>query len=108
MPIIFRSLSFVMVTSSFAFFLLSFVYLLTDVKNWWTGKPFLFAGMNALLMYIGHQITSGLFPVRWYPHNYGEDPRRSHFIALLSDLWGVGIWISISYYWYKIRYFFNI
>lgn len=66
--------------------------------------------MNALLMYIGHEITSEMFPVRWYPHNdvRPDVPRRTHFIALFSDLWGVGMWTLVSYYWYKINYFFNI
>jgi len=42
-----------MVTSSFAFFLLSACYYLIDVKKWWSGKPVLFAGMNAILLYVG-------------------------------------------------------
>lgn len=66
--------------------------------------------MNALLIYIGHEMTAEMFPIRWYPHNDArpEDPRSSHFISLLSDTWGVGVWIIISYYWYNIGYFFNI
>lgn len=48
-----RSLSFVMVTSCFAFSLLSTCYYLIDVKRWWSGKPVLFAGMNAILLYAG-------------------------------------------------------
>ncbi|XP_074042747.1 heparan-alpha-glucosaminide N-acetyltransferase [Leptinotarsa decemlineata] len=105
------SSSFVMVTSCFAFFLLSICYVLIDVKNWWSGKPFLFAGMNAILMYIGHEMTDGHFPVRWYLHNNSAittDPRRTHFIALLSDLWGVGIWVFISFYLHEKGVFFTI
>lgn len=84
--------------------------MIVDVKKWWSGKPFLFAGMNALLMYVGHEITDGRFPVRWYPHNIKipEEPRRCHFISLSSDIWGVFIWVLMSYYWYKIGFFFNI
>lgn len=58
-----------MVTSGFAFFLLSACYYLIDVKKWWSGKPVLFAGMNAILLYVGElQILcrrrlSGLFVI---------------------------------------------
>ncbi|KAG5864759.1 hypothetical protein JTB14_020183 [Gonioctena quinquepunctata] len=105
------SLSFVMVTSCFAFFLLGLFYLLIDVKKWWSGKPLLFAGMNAILMYIGHEMTDGHFPVRWYIHNYSnvtQDPRRTHFLALLSDLWGVGVWVLISFYLYNKKIFVTL
>lgn len=64
------SLSFVFVTCCFAFFLLSICYFLIDVKKWWSGKPVLFAGMNAIILYIGHEMTDNHFPVRWY---YSED-----------------------------------
>lgn len=101
-----RSISFVLVTSSIAFFLLSLCYVLVDVKKWWSGKPFLFAGMNAILMYIGHELTGNNFPMRWYPHDAEGDPRRTHFIAVMSDSWGTFIWILVSYYLYKINYFF--
>ena len=40
----YRSLSFVMVTSGLAFFLIGLVYLMVDVKQWWFGEPFLAAG----------------------------------------------------------------
>ncbi|CAH1111672.1 unnamed protein product [Psylliodes chrysocephalus] len=105
------SLSFVMATSCFAFFMLSVFYVLVDYKKWWTGKPLLFAGMNAILMYIGHEMCDNHFPVRWYVHNYSnftEAPRRTHFLALLSDVWATEIWVLVSYYLYKIKYFFTV
>ncbi|VEN54018.1 unnamed protein product [Callosobruchus maculatus] len=103
------SLSFVLVTSCFAFTFLSLCYVLVDYKKLWTGKPFLFAGMNAILMYIGHEMTENHFPVRWYPHNeYSEDHRHTHYNALLSDTWGAAFWLFVSYYLYKIKYFLVI
>lgn len=39
-----RSMSFVLVTSCFAFYLLSFCYWLIDVKGWWSGAPFFYPG----------------------------------------------------------------
>lgn len=50
------SLSYVLVTTGFAFFLLSVFYVVIDVKKFWTGKPLTFAGMNAIIMYIGSEL----------------------------------------------------
>ena len=45
------SISFVMVTSCFAFALLSFLYVIIDVKNWWKGQPFFYAGIAMTMSY---------------------------------------------------------
>lgn len=54
-------------------------------------------------------MTDNHFPVRWY---YSEDLdgnwRRTHFLALLSDTWAVDFWVIVSYYLYRIEYFFTI
>ncbi|XP_072384801.1 heparan-alpha-glucosaminide N-acetyltransferase-like [Diabrotica undecimpunctata] len=105
------SLSFVLVTTCFSFFMLSLFYLLVDAKKWWSGKPFTFVGQNAILLYIGHEMCDGHFPIRWYLHNYSSltnEERRTHFLALLSDTWGTGMWGLVAYYLYKIKYFFTI
>lgn len=103
------SISFVFVTSCFAFILLSIFYFLIDVKKWWTGKPLLFAGMNAIILYIGHEMTDNHFPVRWfYSEDLNDDGRRTHFLALLSDSWAADFWVIVSYYLYKIQYFFTV
>ena len=38
------SVSFVLVTSCFAFALLAALYVLIDLKHWWKGQPFFYAG----------------------------------------------------------------
>ena len=38
------SISFVLVTSCFAFALLAVLYVLIDLKHWWKGQPFFYAG----------------------------------------------------------------
>ena len=45
MPI--RSLSYVMVTTSLANILMALVYFVVDVKEWWGGEPFFYAGTNS-------------------------------------------------------------
>ena len=42
------SISFVLVTSCFAFALLAALYVLIDLKHWWKGQPFFYAGETYL------------------------------------------------------------
>jgi heparan-alpha-glucosaminide N-acetyltransferase len=58
------SLSFVLVTSSLAFVGLTICNLLIDVKNWWQGAPFIYPGMNAIIMYVGHSFLHSTLPWR--------------------------------------------
>lgn len=44
------SLSYVLVTSSIAFLLLTILYVLIDVLAWWSGAPFRYAGKNSSLL----------------------------------------------------------
>jgi len=96
------SLSFVLVTASFAFLLLSAMYLLIDVFKFWSGSPFHFAGMNSILMYIGHEMVSGMLPWSWKPFS------ESHAEQLTMNMWGAGLWMLTSYLLYKKRFFFAL
>lgn len=101
-----RSISFVLVTSSLAFILLCVSYYIIDMKKWWTGKPFLFAGMNSTIMYIGHNMTYSNFLIHWYIDEASAN--KTHFMSLLDDVWATGIWVFVAYYLYKIKFFFSI
>lgn len=73
---------------------------MVDVKRYWSGKPFLFAGMNSVFMYFGHQLANRKFLFGYLG--------GTHFDALLSDTWGVGMWILVAYYFYKKKVFFSV
>lgn len=101
------SLSFVLVTSCFAYILFSLCYIIIDVLKIWTGKPFLFAGMNAILMYVGHNMTYGnYFPIHWYLS--AKEAEATHFITLLENVWATSFWVLVSYYLMKIKYFWTL
>lgn len=100
------SLSFVLITTSLAFFLLCVCYYIVDVKKWWSGKPFLFAGMNATIMYVGHSVTSANFIIHWYFSK--ELANRTHFLTLMDNVWATGVWILIAYYLYRMKFFLSI
>jgi heparan-alpha-glucosaminide N-acetyltransferase len=99
------SLSFVTATSSLAFLLLSFIYFLVDVKDtcsdFWT--IFLYPGMNAIVLYVGHAVFYKAWPFHFY-----FDVMNTHFIYLLENLWTVTVWILISHYLYRNKIFYSI
>ncbi|KAF5282861.1 hypothetical protein FQR65_LT14199 [Abscondita terminalis] len=100
------SISFVLVTSSLAFFLFSICYVLIDVKKFWTGKPFVFAGMNAIFMYVGHNVAFNNFPMRWIPNQ--EIGFQSHFLMLFENIWGTLIWLLLAYQLYRMKVFISV
>jgi heparan-alpha-glucosaminide N-acetyltransferase len=99
------SLSFVTATSSLAFLLLSIIYYLVDMKkfldDFWT--IFLYPGMNAIILYVGHAIFYRMWPFHFY-----VDVMNTHFIYLLENLWTVTVWILISHYLYRNKIFYSI
>ncbi|KAG4076235.1 hypothetical protein HA402_014784 [Bradysia odoriphaga] len=76
------SLSFVFVTCALAYLLLTLFYMLVDVLNWWSGTPLVYAGMNAILLYVGHSIIGSMFPWRW-----SIGPMNTHLVLLVENMW---------------------
>lgn len=99
------SLSFVTVTCSLAFLLLSLIYYLVDVKNigddFWT--IFLYPGLNAIILYVGHSI----FHKMW-PFHFSFNIMNTHFILLLENFYTVVIWILIAHKLYQKKIFFSL
>lgn len=97
------SLSFVLATSCFAFYLLAVCYLLIDVQGWWSGAPFFYPGMNATIMYVGHSVTHWMFPWHW-----SLQTMNTHFILLIESLWGTAVWILVGVWLYHIKFFLSL
>lgn len=96
------SLSFILVMSCMAFFLLTLMYLLIDVASFWSGSPLIYVGMNPILVYMGHEICHGMFPFSWAPFS------QSHYEALTMNLWGTFLWMFIAYVLYKKKIFLAV
>ncbi|XP_018604816.2 heparan-alpha-glucosaminide N-acetyltransferase [Scleropages formosus] len=96
------SLSFISCTGCFAFLLLGCLYFVIDVKGWWGGQPFIYPGMNSILVYVGHTILGYYFPFSW------EMARPNHAELLFKTLLGTVLWILISYLLYRKRFFLKI
>jgi len=93
------SLSFVLATAAMAFFLLAAMYLLVDVWRFWSGVPLYYPGMNSILLYLGHELCSGMLPWSWRPYT------QSHAELLGMNMWGCGLWVLTSYVLYRKRVF---
>ncbi|XP_046753935.1 heparan-alpha-glucosaminide N-acetyltransferase-like [Diprion similis] len=97
------SMSFVLVTTSLAFLLLTICYVLVDVMEFWRGGPFRIPGMNALAMYVGHQLCYQIFPFHWA---YGE--MNTHTWRLIEAIWGVGLWTVIAYFLHRRKIYLTL
>lgn len=98
------SLSFVCITAGLANLLLTFCYFFIDVKQWWTDafNPFLYPGMNAIVMYVGHSILH-MMPFRWR-----FDTMNTHFLRLTENSWNTIMWVLVSIYLYENNTFYSI
>ncbi|XP_033226246.1 heparan-alpha-glucosaminide N-acetyltransferase-like isoform X2 [Belonocnema kinseyi] len=86
------SLSYVFATTSFAFLLFTVLHFLIDYKKWWSGAPFIYAGANPILLFVGHYLTMGLFPWTW--KTMGSE---THTSWLIMNLWTTVLWNLIAY-----------
>jgi heparan-alpha-glucosaminide N-acetyltransferase len=61
------SMSFIFALSGFGFIVLSFMYMLVDVKKVWSGAPVVFLGLNSIGVYCGHEILHRFAPFSFVP-----------------------------------------
>eukprot|EP00794_Sanderia_malayensis_P011792 gene11792-13012_t len=94
--------SFIFANASLAYLLLTFMYFVIDVKNWWGGGPFTFAGMNAIFLYCGHEVFHNFFPF-----NFVVDS-PTHATALARSAVGVSVWMIVAYCLFVEKMFFKV
>jgi len=95
------SLTFVLTLSSLAFMNLTILYLLVDVRQWFTGTPFLWLGMNSIAIYICHDRFSVSFPVQF-------DVENTHAAQLAVHLYGAFFWSLVAGFMYYKKIFIVI
>jgi len=61
-----------------------------------------FVGMNAIVLYIGHEVTRRMFPWSWQPYYH------SHAEYLAMSLWGTTLWMIIAFALYKKNVFITL
>jgi heparan-alpha-glucosaminide N-acetyltransferase len=94
--------SFALLTSGLGLVGLSFCYVTIDIKRYWTGAPFIYLGMNSILMYVGSEV---LFQ---FPFTYEIYTNPTHSNLLLMNVVGTVSWVVVAFYCYKIKFFVKI
>lgn len=95
--------SFCLVTSGFGLIGLSTTYALVDVLQVWTGAPFIYLGMNSILVYTGSELLW-----RHFPFSYQIYTNPTHANTLPMNVIGVLSWIVVAFYCYKIKFFVKV
>ncbi|OQR85837.1 heparan-alpha-glucosaminide N-acetyltransferase-like [Achlya hypogyna] len=93
--------SFVLVTSALACGALGVIYLLVDKWPVWSGAPFSYAGMNAIVLYVGHEVLIGYFPFTY-------DRADTHTAWTISNLIGCACWLAIAYAMHRRNLFITV
>ncbi|RUS78252.1 hypothetical protein EGW08_013991, partial [Elysia chlorotica] len=92
------SLSYTLVTACFAFILLSALYVLIDVLGFWKGQPFIYPGMNSIVVYCCSEMFYKQFPVSWAVS-------ETHLNLLLLCVWGTAVWTAFAYWLFLKKIF---
>ncbi len=77
-------------------------YLVVDVQSLWFGGPFIYAGMNPIALYLGHELCEGYFPLAWRPFT------DTHLELVVMDLWATALWLAFAYGMYRKGVFFSL
>jgi heparan-alpha-glucosaminide N-acetyltransferase len=96
------STSFIFVTAGFGMVGLSLCYLAVDVYKVWSGAPFIYLGMNSIMIYMGHQLLQ-----EYMPFSYEID-HFNHGSLLLCHTMGTFAWVLIAYYCYINDFFIKV
>ncbi len=88
------SLTFVLILASLAYFILTILYLVIDVYKCFTGEPFIWLGMNSIVIYICQDVFAT------FPAQFEVD--ETHAKQLAMDLYGSFFWtIFAGWMYYK-------
>ena len=94
------STSFVLLLSGFAMWLLAVLYLVVDVKKYWDGKPFVFLGLNSILVYMFSEMLASQSTL------YVNDV--THAWLLFRNILSVSIWTTFAFWLHCHRWYFAI
>ena len=84
-----------------ALVLLTILYITIDILKLWSGAPFIYPGMNSIVVYMCHEILNNNFPV-----NFAV--AQTHPQQLAIDLWGVTLWTAMAGFMYYKKIFIAI
>lgn len=92
------SLSYVFATASLAYALFALFYFLIDELHWWSGAPFFYPAVNAIVLYVGSEVLSRAIPFYWHVE-------KTHRSQLFIACWTTFMWFVVSCYLYREKIF---
>ena len=96
--------SFVLVLAGIDFCCLAALYLVVDAARAWEGAPFVYAGVNSIIIYTASEAFDGLFPFAVY----ARDGYASHAEHLFSNIFGVCSFLMVARILYLKKIFVNL
>jgi heparan-alpha-glucosaminide N-acetyltransferase len=98
------SLSFIFCMGGFAMVILGVLHYVVDVKQWWSGSPFVYPGMNSIAVYMISEIMSGYFPLSFNP----PGGRSSHAWMLTQNLTAVGSLMLFAFWLDHVKFYLAV
>eukprot|EP00300_Choanocystis_sp_HF-7_P009346 c16384_g1_i2.p1 GENE.c16384_g1_i2~~c16384_g1_i2.p1 ORF type:complete len:867 (+),score=180.26 c16384_g1_i2:32-2632(+) len=96
------SISFALVMCGFACFVMCVVYVLVDVRQWWSGEPVIAVGMNSLFVYVMHEHFDGVI------QPFGFNSSQTHASLLANHLWMVAFWCLAAAWLRRNKIFIHV
>ncbi|XP_046660751.1 heparan-alpha-glucosaminide N-acetyltransferase-like [Homalodisca vitripennis] len=88
------SVSYVLVASGLAYLVLLVLYLLTSVWSIWSGFPFIYSGINILVVFYGSLVFHHTFPFVWQIPPENSDTSREYLVVAG---WNLCVWHFVCY-----------
>jgi len=89
------SLSYILAAAASAFVNMAVSHNLVDNFSLWSGSPFIYAGMNPIVVYAGSEILGAYLPLSWRPFS------RTHVELLVMNCWSTSFWLFIAYFMHR-------
>lgn len=93
--------SYIFANAALGCLVLSFLYIVVDVKKWYAGWPLLAMGMNSIVIFVGSEVCWDNFPFVFAPYRdpdtLVQDP-RTHMFLLHMHATSVSCWVAIANY----------
>ena len=97
------SSSFVYVMGGTGYLMLAAFYFVVDIRRWWRGTPFVYLGMNSIVIYMLSELLLGYFPFAT-----NGNSAMTHEWMLFSNLLGVVSCMIIAYWLHHRKLFFAV
>jgi heparan-alpha-glucosaminide N-acetyltransferase len=95
------TLTFTLITGASALLVMAILYIIVDVLEIWSGRPFIYLGKNSILIFVVHSIFKRTFPCQFKVSN-------THSSQLIMNMWGSWFWTLVAIYLYYKNIFLTI